>query len=227
MREVLLFLLAFVATWIVLLTVATLIVRWRLQRRNRVSPAMKSPAPVSWLWSPTQPARMHRRLRGAVVEIHLSPARRATPARCSVDELRRELEYQAVELDHHLVVAARHPRRRRRELLGTLDHHVAEVEALSVRLSRMSRPAGAVTSGWDLATQPPEVLARLGQQLDLLEQASEELAEIERSAGLVDVDAVLAPLEQKARPSSAQPPTPLPPPVGRPPTRVTDPSSGA
>jgi hypothetical protein len=182
---------------------------------------------VSWLWSPTQPARMHRRLRGAVVEIHLSPARRATPARCSVDELRRELEYQAVELDHHLVVAARHPRRRRRELLGTLDHHVAEVEALSVRLSRMSRPAGAVTSGWDLATQPPEVLARLGQQLDLLEQASEELAEIERSAGLVDVDAVLAPLEQKARPSSAQPPTPLPPPVGRPPTRVTDPSPGA
>jgi hypothetical protein len=212
MREVMLFLLAFVATWIVLLTVATLIVRWRLQRRNRVSPAMKSPAPVSWLWSPTQPARMHRRLRGAVVEIHLSPARRATPARCSVDELRRELEYQAVELDHHLVVAARHPRRRRRELLGTLDHHVAEVEALSVRLSRMSRPAGSVASGWDLAEQPPEVLARLGQQLDLLEQASEELAEIERSAGLVDVDAVLAPLEQKARPSSAGPPTLLPPP---------------
>jgi hypothetical protein len=146
-----------------------------------------------------------------VAEIHLSPTRRSKPDHCSVNELRRELEYQAVELDHHLVVAARHPRRRRRELLGTLDQHVTEVEALSVRLSRMSRPAGAVTSGWDLAAQPPEVLARLGQQLDLLEQASEELAEIERSAGLVDVDAVLAPLEQKARPSSAPPPTLLPP----------------
>jgi len=212
MRDILLFLAAFVATWVVLLTVAVIVLRWRLQRRNRVSPAMKSPAPVSWLWLPSRPARMHRRLQGAVVEIHLSPARRSKPTPSSVDELRRDLEYQAVELDHHLVVAARHPRRRRRELLSTLDQQVSEVESLSVRLSRMSRPPGSVASGWDLASQPPEVLARMAHQLDLLEQASEELAEVERAAGLVDVDALLAPLEQKARPSSSAPPILLPPP---------------
>jgi hypothetical protein len=199
MRNVLVFLLAFVTTWIVLLTVALVVLRWRLHKRNRVSPAVKSPAPLTWLWSPTQTARLHRRLQAAVTEIHLSPTRRShSGAECSVDELRRELEYQAVEIDHHLVVASRHPRRNRRHLLSTLDPQVAEVEQLSVRLSRLTRPAGSVSSGWDMAQQPPEVLARISHQLDLLDAASEELTAIERAAGLVDVDQLLAPLEQKA-----------------------------
>jgi hypothetical protein len=215
MRDVLLFLVAFVTTWIVLLTVALVVLRWRLQKRNRVSPAVKSPAPLTWLWMPTRPAQMHRRLQSAVAEIHLSPTRRSHPLpECSVDDLRRELEYQAVELDHHLVVVARHPRRRRRELLHSLEHQVGQVEELSVRLSRMSRPVGSVSSGWELAHQPPEVLARLAHQLDLLDAASDELAEIERAAGLVDVDAVFAPLERKPVPPPAPnflpPPSPVP-----------------
>src|SRR6478736_5895230 len=99
MRDVLLWLLAFIATWIVLLVVVATLMRWRLQRRNRVSPAVKSPAPLAWLWAPSAPARLHRRLQGAVVDIHLAPSRRSPhggPA--SVDDMRRELEYQAVEL---------------------------------------------------------------------------------------------------------------------------------
>lgn len=210
MKDVLLFLLAVVTTWVVLLTLALVVLRWRLQKRNRVSPAVKSPAPLHWLVSPSQPARMHRRLQGAVVDIHLAPSRRSRPApTSSVDDLRRELEYQAIEVDHHLVVAARHPRSQRRALLANLEGQVGQVEALSVRLSRLSRPAGTVSSGWDVADQPPEVLARLAHQLDLLDAASDELAEIERAAGLVDVDALLAPLEQKAH----APVSPAAPPV--------------
>lgn len=194
MRSVLMFLLAFLATWIVLVTLAVLVLRWRLQRRNRVSPAVKSPAPLHWLVSPSQTARMHRRLQGAVAEIHLAPAhrrRRAPTTGSSVDEFRRELEYQAVELDYHLVIAARHPRRQRRPLMTSLDAQVTQVEQLSARLSRLARPAGVAPSGWDVAEQPPEVLSRLSRQLDLLDEASDELAEIERAAGLVDVDALL------------------------------------
>ncbi|GEM_PF-1313892 len=222
MRDVLVFLLAFLATWIVLLTLAVLALRWRLQKRNRVSPAVKSPAPMHWLVSPGHTARLHRRLQSAVVDIHLAPAhrRRSRPVtESSVDEMRRELEYQAVELDHHLVVAARHPRSQRKHLVRSLDVQVGQVEQLSVRLSRLSRPAGVAQSGWDLADQPREVLARLSQQLDLLDVASEELAEIERAAGLVDVDTLLGPIE---RPDPVFAPAPTsyqafpPPPVSVP-----------
>ncbi|MCD9622428.1 hypothetical protein [Rhabdothermincola salaria] len=197
MRNLAVFLLAFVTTWIVLLTLAVVVARWKLQRRNRVSPAVKSPAPLLWLWSPTQPARLHRRLQGAVTEIHLAPSRRAQSTG-SVDDMRRELEYQAVEIDHHLVVASRHPRRSRRALMATLQSQVDEVEQLSIRLSRLSRPAGAVATGWELSQQPPEVLARLNEQLDLLDAAGDELDAIERASGLGDVEVVLAPLERKA-----------------------------
>jgi len=194
MRDVLLWVLAFVATWAVLLVVVVALLRWRFERRNRVSPAVRSPAPVTWLWSPRATARLHRRLRGAVADIHLAPSRR-TPhsGPASVDELRRELEYQAVELDHHLVIVARHPRRQRRSLLHALDAQVSEIETLSVRLSRLSsRPEGTPVSGWDVTRQPPEVLAGIARQLDALDAAQDELTAIERAAGLLhDDDAVI------------------------------------
>ena len=40
------------------------------------------------------------------------------------------------------------------------------------------------------------MLAHISQQLDLLDQAQEELTEIERAVGLVDVDRLLAPTKQ-------------------------------
>lgn len=194
MRQVVIWTLAFFVTWAAILSIAFVLLRWRLARANRVSPAMKSPAPLVWLYSPTHPARLHRRLRGATVEIHLSPTRRKREAtNLSVDDLRRDLEYQAVELDHHLVAAARHPRSQRRQLLRQLEAQVAEVERLSVRLSRLSRPPGSPASGWELGDGPPEVLQRISHQLDLLDEAQAELSEIERAVGLVDVDQVMAP----------------------------------
>lgn len=210
--RVLLWLLAFLATWIVLLTVVTVIVRWRLQRRNRVSPAVRSPAPLVWLWSPGRPARLHRRLRDSVADIHLAPSRRSHPLpSVSVDELRRELEYQAVELDHHVVVASRQRRSQRRPLLESLDVRVQEVEQLSLRLSRLARPDGAPASGWDVVGQPPDALARIAEQLDLLDRAQAELAAIERAAGLTDVDSVLAPTTEPVAGPLVTPPRPAPP----------------
>ncbi len=197
MRQLLVWAVAFFVTWVAIVTLAFVVLRWRLRRMNRVSPAMRSPAPIVWLWSPRQPARLHRRLRTATSEIHLAPSRRRREMpSLSVDDLRRELEYQAVELDHHLVAAARHPKAQRRSLLRQLQGQVSEVERLSIRLSRMSRANGSPSSGWDLASEPPEVLAHISQQLDLLDQAQAELTEIERAVGLVDVDRLLAPTKQ-------------------------------
>jgi hypothetical protein len=207
MRQLLIWVMAFFVTWVAIVTLAFVVLRWRLRRMNRVSPAMRSPAPIHWLWSPRQPARLHRRLRTATTEIHLAPSRRRKEMpSLSVDDLRRELEYQAVELDQHLVAAARHPKVQRRSLLRQLQGQVSEVERLSIRLSRMTRAYGSPSSGWDLATEPPEVLAHISQQLDLLDQAQEELTEIERAVGLVDVDRLMAPTRQ---PLAA--PQPVPP----------------
>ncbi|HEY5154548.1 MAG TPA: hypothetical protein VIJ47_07430 [Acidimicrobiales bacterium] len=192
MREVLIALMAFTLTWVALAALGFVVLRWRLSRANRVSPAVKSPAGLLWLWAPTRAARLHRRLRTAVAMIHLAPSRRdrSTPT-LSVDELRRELEYQCVELDQHLVVAARHPRSHRRGLLAALDTQVSEVERLAVRLSAMARPADAPASGWSEPSTPPEVLERLSQQLDLLDAAQAELVQIEQASGLVDLDALM------------------------------------
>lgn len=211
MREILIFLAAVAITWVALFGLGMVLVRWRLARSNRVSPAVKSAAPLRWLWSWARPARLHRRLQAAVALIHLapSPRTRESPS-LSVDALRRDLEYQAVELDQHLVVAARHPRGYRKGLLRSLDQQVAEVEALAVRLSSMMRPTDAPASGWDGPATPTEVLERIGHQLDLLDAAQTELAEIERASGLVDLDALMAETQTPVAITPPPPATPIP-----------------
>jgi len=210
-REILIFLAAVAITWVAMFGLGLALVRWRLARSNRVSPAVKSPAPLRWLWSWARPARLHRRLHAAVALIHLSPSprTRATPT-LSVDALRRDLQYQAVELDQHLVVAARHPRAYRKGLLRTLDRQVAEVESLAVRLSAMMRPVDTPASGWDAPVAPADVLERIGHQLDLLDAAQTELAEIERASGLVDLDSLMAEIQTPVAVNPPPPATPIP-----------------
>jgi plasmid stabilization system protein ParE len=211
MRGIVLAVFAIMLTWVALATIGLVVLRWRLGRANRVSPAVRSPAPLHWLWAPARAARLHRRLRAAVAMIHLAPSPRSrrSPS-LSVDELRRELEYQAVELDQHLVIAVHHPRSHRRGLLASLDQQVAEVERLAVRLSNMSRPAGPPSSGWSGPVTPPEVLERMSQQLDLLDAAQTELAEIERASGLVDLDQLMAITQDPVTVSPPPPSQPLP-----------------
>jgi hypothetical protein len=209
MRELVVLLLAIFLTWLVLAGVGLSLIRWRMARSNRVSPAVRSAAPMRWLWSYNRGARLHRRLRAAVALIHLAPSRRVSrlPS-LSVDELRRDLEHQAVVLDQHLVVAVHHPRSHRRSLLVTLETQVTEVERLAVRLSSMSRPDDTPSSGWDTHPTSPEALERISSQLDLLDTAQAELVEIERASGLVDVDQLLA---ETHTPVAVTPP---PPPSG-------------
>jgi hypothetical protein len=211
-KQLIILTMAMIATWAVIFGAGFAFVRWRLGRANRVSPSLRSPAPLYWLWSPRLTARLHRRLRIAVGLIHLAPTRRVNRApSLSVDELRRELEYQAVELDGHLVVAARHPRSHRRGLLANLERQVAEVERLAVRLSHLVRSDGVPATGWE-AEQPssPEALDRISDQLDLLDAARVELGEIERASGLVDVDSLLRDTQSPVAVNPPPPREPLP-----------------
>jgi len=211
MKQLVLVLLALFVTWMALAGLGLALLRWRMARANRVSPAVRSAAPLRWLWSAAKAARLHRRLRTAVALIHLAPTKRTERGvSLSVDELRRDLEYQAVQLDQHLVVASRHPRSHRRGLLISLEVQVVEVEKLAVRISSLSRPDGTPASGWQATPAPPEAFERISPQLDLLDAAQTELEQIERASGLVDLDQLMADTQQPIAVTPPPPPAPLP-----------------
>lgn len=222
--EALLIALVLVMVFIVVVALGVATVAWAVDHSNRVSPDTSSPAPLVWIWSPSRPARLHRRLQAAVAPIHVPTprgraARRASlPPAGSVPALCMELEAQAVEIDRHIRLVSRYPRGYRMLAMRQLDHDVRQVEQISLRLRRMSRPVGSPSSGWDRGDTPPEVLQRLGEDLDRLEHAQAELDHIERTHGLVSDD-VLREIDERARAEAASPPVPdrdirpsLPPP---------------
>jgi len=167
--------------------------RWKLRRRNRVVPSEPSPAPVTWLAMPSQPARMHRRLQVAVrvVRLHAGlpdrPGRRARTlapgaSSATLAELVAQLEAEAAVLDRELTMVARAPRNARRALLVDLDRRVLHVEQLAGRVAQMA----VDDAGQALPAGDPAVAAldQLAQQLDALDHARAEVAAAERQAGL-------------------------------------------
>ncbi len=139
---------------------------------------------------------MHRRLRTAVVAVH-EPTRRpgrrdSTPPPTRTTELCRELAEAAVHLDHHLVLVARQPRPQRRRMLVPLEHQLADVERLSLRLARMKASLGPAPGAGPRGFEAPKALADIELTMDLLDEAREELEHIERAEGLVDPVRVMA-----------------------------------
>lgn len=207
---------------------AALMFSRQLNRSNRVAPDVGSTAPLTWLWSPTQPARLHRRLRAAVAPVHASvpkPAKRSRRSAeqsppSSLDALNRTLVEQALELDRHIVIAARFPRPMRRHELVGLQAQVHEVERLSTRMINHQRHTTAPVGIPEAPVPtPPVVLADLSNQLDLLEQAHAELHQIERSSGLLDPDALMREVRPTVTPravAAAASAPPSGPPTGRP-----------
>lgn len=216
---------------------------WQLQRKNRVDPDHETMAPLLWLWSPAQPARLHRRLQRAVVPLRVvaaqadpAPTSRrarrqaAPPPDGSAAGLRRTVLAQAVEIDRNVVLVARQPRPVRRQSLRALGAQVTEIERLTGRLVRLHVQTSAPPTYPGVAPvtpTPAEALAGVTEQLDLLEQAHHEMLEIEQANGLLDPDAVLgrviapqpapAPMPRTTTPA----PAPLAPP--RPADRVEGP----
>src|SRR4051794_22858381 len=99
----------------------TMFLLWRLHRRNRLHPCLATPAPLPWLGSPSRAARLHRRLRAAVMASGWEGKRRPRRRRATMgvgeerlQELAGELAAEAVTLDHALVAAALAPRISRR-----------------------------------------------------------------------------------------------------------------
>jgi hypothetical protein len=158
---------------------------WRLRRRNRLHPSWPTSAPVTWLVHPGRPARLHRRLRAAVITAGYRPpgrGRHKVP-RSNVDDLVRALLHEASAIDEQLVIAGRAPAVVRRRLVATSAPQVAQIEAVAGRLavlvSATARPGGVPAA---------EALQALEDRLDILEVSRQEIADLE-AALIVDLTA--------------------------------------
>ena len=128
MTEVLVVLAALAAFGACALMTTVGLIRWRLRRRNRVDPAQPSAAPLRWLASPSEPARLHRRLRTIAHVGIVNP---------EIDEhATAEIVTVASRLDHRVVLAAVGPSGARRTQIRQLRVEVGELEHVTGRLTR-------------------------------------------------------------------------------------------
>lgn len=189
MLEFLLVLALIFMVWIAMIIAGLFVVRWRLHHANRVSPHTPSTAPLTWLVSPSRPARTHRRLRSDIRGIDAAvprPGKSDHVPALSVDGLLRELEQQAVNLDRQVVVTSRQPRTVRRDTMNQIDAQVDDLEQIAMRLTGLHRSNEAPASGWDAPRPTPAALEHISQQVGMLEAAHEEIASI-GTAPQVDV----------------------------------------
>jgi len=168
------------AVWVLVWAAAAVgAVLW-LHRRNRVSPAARSRAPLRWLLSPGRAASAHRRLRRAVAAARHAIAHGRRAGEVGVADLAAsvaDLERHAAALDDQLVLAARCAPAVRRNLLRQLARDVAEVEHLSGRLVRALVAPPPALPGARLE----DAARRIAERLDALDAAHAEIAALEAS----------------------------------------------
>jgi hypothetical protein len=150
----------------------------RLRRRNAVGHRSGCRAPLWWLLSPGILARLHRRLGRAVDAVRLAvPAPRRRAPRSAFHDVADDLEREALTIDAELVALRRLPLVHRYDAQRDAFSRVTELERLAARIvSTMS-----VRDGRD---EPAAALDALGNRIDALQHALDELAQIERVAGL-------------------------------------------
>ena len=207
MAELLVALLVVMVVSVLLAVLAAWLGTRALQKRNRVSPDVATPAPTTWLGAPGAGARLHRRLRTAVAVARSAAA--IAPTAPHLADLTAELEREAVALDTHLVIASRIKGKQGRSQLAALAQQVRQVEQVASQVSLLAAQAQAPLIGRGQSS----ALDDLARQLDLLEQARHEVAEVETAAGVQRVspyatgtDATrVAPDLRKAPPGRAQP----------------------
>jgi hypothetical protein len=154
--------------------------------RSRLHPSIQTGAPLDWCWSPSAPARLHRRLQSALLPIHPARPGRHRPTGDSLTELVSTIAGQATRLDREIIAARRLRGPARRGRLRVLRAEVREIEQLSYRVQeqrlRMARATGP---------SPQEALADVHSRLDLLAAADAELTAIEQASTATDPDEVL------------------------------------
>jgi hypothetical protein len=151
--------------------VAVLVARDR-RRRNQVVPGTDTGAPSSWAGSHTPEARLHRRLRDAVLA-----TRAVDDPDGSLLAARVEVEHAALATDRHLVALAAMPER---EAASRMPAARAAVKAVESAASSIADIGGAGRSV--IATAGPGELPAVvaaAERVELLREAIEEVDEVD------------------------------------------------
>ncbi|HEV7721757.1 MAG TPA: hypothetical protein VGO60_10750 [Iamia sp.] len=178
MAELLIALLVVTLFSVLLAVIALALGARALRKRNRVSPAVATNAPTSWLGAPGAGARLHRRLRTAVTVARAACA--TAPSAPHLVDLTADLEREAVALDTHLVIASRIHGKQGRIQMATLAQQVRKVEQVASQVSLLAAQSQAPM----IARGEGSALDDLARQLDRLEQARHEVTEVETAAGV-------------------------------------------
>jgi hypothetical protein len=104
-----------------------------LHRANRVTASKRSRAPLAWLWSWREPARLHRRLRRAVQSSGMVVVAGAS----SLQSLAAEIAERAATVDDELVETSRLHPFWRRQVMVSLTSEVRELERSAFQLNRL------------------------------------------------------------------------------------------
>jgi hypothetical protein len=148
-----------------------------IARSNRVSPDIPTLAPLTWTFLPERPARLHRRLRRAVLMARIAAAghvARGGSGLGAIPELVGDLERRACVIDSELVVASRSRGPLRWSMLNDLEHQVYEVDGLATRIAGLATAWSSASSrGGD-----PARLDAISERLNALESALQEVSAI-------------------------------------------------
>lgn len=145
-----------------------------VKRSNRISPKSATPAPTTWLASPSAAARLHRRLKAATRRAQAIAKRSGRGT--EVQRLAAELEHESLVIGDELAVVASAPAPHRRAQLAAIEPRVRQVESLAQRLAVAANPP-QTTPG---LVPEPEGLDRLAEALDAMEAARQEVDQAER-----------------------------------------------
>jgi hypothetical protein len=158
----------------------------RLRRANRVVPDTPTPAPMTWLWSWQEPARLHRRLRRAVdaavsAVLTVNPdAARSRRRRHESDSplatLAHEVADQAALIDRQLASVSNVPRQWRGREMSVLSEKVRELEASAYRMGQLAMEWRAQLR--QSAVSEPAPALELRAKLDALEAAMTEVNQL-------------------------------------------------
>lgn len=192
MKEVAELLLGLLAGSVLISSFAGITISRRLRRANSLAPGVASGAPLSWIWDPRRPARLHRRLRRACLLTESAvaplghpgsqlPPRRAlswrrrggAPPRYSVmTRAAEELISDASCIDRQLVLASRQSAQWRRSRLAEIGREVTSIESSASRIVHL---AASWQREIDQHRCDPPPSVDLPSRLDAIESALSEL----------------------------------------------------
>ena len=149
-------LLLFVVSAAVAATVVVRTQKRKFAEANVVVPGTTSKAPAEWAGAHTPEARLHRRLRDAVVAVRANPAMEDA----FMMDARVSLEQQALAVDERLIAVAALPERVRAERLASVAAAVDAVEAA----------VAALVASPESKTSLDQAMAEVAERVSRLEQ---------------------------------------------------------